>query len=146
MSRFIISYDGENTDKRQFVVQPPSIDDIREHLIGLHFRQGSVLYYLNGMSLNRTSWAHGEVHDDAVDLRYRQVDESEFEAKWLLVDDYPPRTWTDQSGKHATTARFVSYAAQTVTLRRNNGRRLQVAYDLLSSSDKHYVVRLFNFH
>ncbi len=50
------------------------------------------------------------------------------------------RTWTDASGKYQIEARLVSFENGTVRLQKANGRYVRVAYDLLCSVDKDYVL------
>ncbi len=138
VSRFVIAYDGENRPVRT----PPHVDSLEKHLKKLHFKRGTVLYYLNGMNMAKTAWAHAEVHDSSVDVRKRSIDPREFQEFRLIVDRYPLRKWKDNTGKHSTSARFLSYSNFKVTLRKENGRRTDVKFNRLSKEDQRYVDQL----
>ena len=137
LSRFVISYAGD--ERSNPVNDPPPVEEIERHLQELHFKNGTVLYYLNGMNLQKVAWAHGEVHDDSVDVRVRKIDPREFQRSRLILDEHPIRTWKDISGKHSTDARFLSYANFKVVLRRANGRRIEIPLRRLSTADQAYV-------
>jgi hypothetical protein len=49
------------------------------------------------------------------------------------------RTWTDNTGKHKVRAEYVSYAEGKVTLRRSNGKQVEVPLTRLSREDQQYV-------
>jgi hypothetical protein len=50
------------------------------------------------------------------------------------------RMWTDASGQYQLEARFVSFQDGTVRLQKANGGYVRIAYDLLSASDRDFVL------
>ena len=49
------------------------------------------------------------------------------------------RTWTDKSGKHKTKAELVSFNDSTVTLKRNDGKKLTLPLSKLSKADRDFL-------
>lgn len=50
------------------------------------------------------------------------------------------RMWTDASGKYQLEARLVSFEDGSVRLQKANGGYARIAFDLLSTTDKDFVL------
>jgi len=59
-----------------------------------------------------------------------------------LLADESVREWTDVTGKHRTQAAYISSDGNAVTLRREDGKTVQLSLDRLSREDQAYVRRM----
>jgi len=59
-----------------------------------------------------------------------------------LLADESVREWTDVTGRHRTQATYVSSDGKAVTLRREDGKMVQLSLDRLSREDQAYVLRM----
>jgi hypothetical protein len=49
------------------------------------------------------------------------------------------RVWTDKTGKHQTTAKFISFGMGQVKLELEDGKMITVSLDALSEADREYI-------